>query len=288
MVDGGPEFDNNALHNMCEERNIELRIVPAYSPWINGLVEGMNGKLLGRLKRMCSPDLGEDDYEKMAIGDIPASWPDHLEAAVKALNNRIIPHLKFSPKELLLGLVINTSRTPEDIATTEPTTDDVALQMAYVNQQRTDGYAQIIDHAYKRKAAFDRIVLSRAPKEVIFKSGQLVQVYRSDLDYTFKSIRKMEPKWSAPRRVTSRDRNSYKLETLEGLPIGGRFTARRLRRFLPRRGTALHEAQAKIEEERGDKEAKGDLPTTNEQNTTPSTAEVDYNGDSEWEDIPAD
>jgi hypothetical protein len=54
MVDGGPEFDNNAVCNACATRNVELRVVPGYSPWINGLVEGMNAKLLGRLKRLCA------------------------------------------------------------------------------------------------------------------------------------------------------------------------------------------------------------------------------------------
>jgi hypothetical protein len=255
MVDGGPEFDNHTVRDACTARNVELRIVPGYSPWINGLVEGTNKILLGRLKRLCAPDLGEDELNTT---DVPASWPDHLEAAVEAINNRILPHLKFSPTELLLGLVVNTGRTPTAQTEEEVSTDDVGIQMAYVEQQRMDGYDQIHSHADKRKLAFDRRLLSRAPKEVIFKAGQLVQVYRSDLDFTYKTERKMEPKWSAPRRVTSRDRNSYKLETLEGLPIGNRFAARRLRRFIPRSGTALHEVQAAVEELWGDREAEED------------------------------
>ncbi|GLB38087.1 putative retrotransposable element Tf2 155 kDa protein type 1-like [Lyophyllum shimeji] len=257
MVDGGSEFDNNVVREACAARGTELRVVPAYSPWINGLVENANGKLLGRLKRMCAPDLGEDEYERMK--DVPETWPDHLDAAVEYLNNRILPHLKFSPNELLLGLVINTNRTPHDIATHEPTATDIAVQMAYMDQQRVDGYASIVDHAQERKAKFDRKVMGRAPKEVVFKAGQLVQVYRNDLDYTFKVERKMEPKWSAPRRVTSRDRNSYSLETLEGLPIGGRFSSRRLRRFIPRNRTQLQEAQEAVEGERAEDEREADL-----------------------------
>ncbi|KAF7373139.1 p-loop containing nucleoside triphosphate hydrolase protein [Mycena sanguinolenta] len=108
---------------------------------------------------------------------------------------------------------------------------------------------KIVDHAQKRKAAFDKNILAKAPREVILKSGWLVQIYRSDLDYTFRTERKTEPKWSAPRRVVSRNRNSYKLETLEGLPIKGWFSSRRLRRFIPRTGTSLAEAQQAIEEE---------------------------------------
>src|SRR4051812_33034948 len=138
MVDGGPKFDNNAVHKMCTSCNIELRIIPGYSPWINGLVEGMNAKLLGRLKQLCSPNLGKDEYNAM---DVPASWPDHLEAAIKAINNGILSNLKFSPNELLLGLVINTDHTPPNCTEDKVSAEDVDIQMAYVDQQCIDGYA---------------------------------------------------------------------------------------------------------------------------------------------------
>jgi len=256
MTDGGPEFNNKELKEACSMRGTALEIVAAYSPWINGLIEGMNGKLLGRLKRMCAPDLGEDEYDKL---DIPTNWPDHLDAAIRFLNNRILPDLKFSPNELLLGLVINTRQTPIEEATTRPPTpEEVDVQMAYVAQHRLDGYAEIIEHANRRKLAFDKNVLATAPREVIFRAGDLVQVYRSDLDYTFKTERKMEPKFSAPRRVISRQRNSYKLETLEGLPISGRFSSRRLRLFIPRQGTELEAVQLAVEREWRRKEDESD------------------------------
>lgn len=51
--------------------------------WINGLVEGTNKILLHVLKRLCAPN--------------------HLDDAITALNHRILPALKFSPKELLSG-----------------------------------------------------------------------------------------------------------------------------------------------------------------------------------------
>jgi len=209
-----------------------------------------------------SPTLGEDEYDKM---DIPTNWPDHLDAAIRSLNNRILPNLKFSPNELLLGLVVNTRPTPINVASTgPPTPEEVDVQMAYVDQHRFDGYAEITDHASRRKAAFDKKVLSTAPREVIFRAGDLVQVYCSDLDYTFKSERKMEPKFLAPRRIVSRQRNSYKLETLEGLPISGRFSSRRLRLFIPRQGTDLEAAQAAVEKKWRRKEDEADKIPTDE------------------------
>jgi hypothetical protein len=78
MCDGGPEFDNWKLRKLCEESGVELHIVPKYSPWVNGLLEGMNSKLLGRLKRLCAPGLGENDYDKMQWEDLPENCPSTL------------------------------------------------------------------------------------------------------------------------------------------------------------------------------------------------------------------
>lgn len=75
--------------------------------------------------------------------------------------------------------------------------------------------------------------MARVPREVVFRGRQYVQVYRSDFDYTFLAIWELEPKWSAARRVISRTKNSY-LEMLEVLPIRGRFSSRRLHRFILR------------------------------------------------------
>ncbi|KAJ3902107.1 hypothetical protein F5879DRAFT_788007, partial [Lentinula edodes] len=74
----------------------------------------------------------------------------------------------------------------------------VLVQTAYVEQQQFDGYDVFVHHAVKRKTIFDRRVLKKEGKEVIFDKGDLVQVYRSDLDYTFKTIKKIIPKWSRP------------------------------------------------------------------------------------------
>jgi hypothetical protein len=132
MVNGGPEFDNNAVCEACAAHNVELQSVPGYSPWINGLTEGINMKLLGRLKRLCSPDLGEDKCNAM---DLPTLWPDHLKEAIEFLNNSILPNLKFSPNEPPPSIVINTKHTPMVQTEVEASPDEVKVQMAYVEQQ---------------------------------------------------------------------------------------------------------------------------------------------------------
>ncbi|KAI0363824.1 hypothetical protein BV20DRAFT_910534, partial [Pilatotrama ljubarskyi] len=84
------------------------------------------------------------------------------------------------------------------------TEEDATTHIAYVAQQHLDGYDEAVRHAIKRKTVFDRRVLASQPGEVVFEKGALVQIYRSDLDYTFKTSRKLLPKWSPPHRVVRR------------------------------------------------------------------------------------
>jgi len=198
MTDGGKHFNNEAVRKFCAKWNCNTHVIAAYSPWVNGLVEGANKILLHVLKRLCAPDLGEDSHKALSWDELPLNWPDHLDDAIIALNHRILPALKFSPKELLLGQVINTPRTDLSNSTSAIRTSDVSTQMAYVAQQQLDGYDAAVRHAIKRKAAFDKRVLERTPGEVIFHKGQLVQFYRSNLDYTFEAKRKLLQMVSTP------------------------------------------------------------------------------------------
>ncbi|KIK35306.1 hypothetical protein CY34DRAFT_26647 [Suillus luteus UH-Slu-Lm8-n1] len=237
MTDGGKHFDNEEVKTWCEKYNTKRYVTPAYAPWVNGLVEGTNKLLLGRLKYMCAPHLGEDNIEDVSPESIPSHWSDHFDLTIEHLNTRILPSFKFLLKELLLGLVINTPCTPLEETTNQPSLDDVHVHSAYVSQQRTDALANAVAHAVKRKAAFDRKVISGPQGEVVFEPGQLVQIYASDIDNNFKSSHKIIPRWSAPHRIVSKHTNSYTLETLEGFPIGGWYHARRLQHFLPWTGT---------------------------------------------------
>ena len=109
----------------------------------------------------------------------------------------------------------------------------------------------------------------------------MVQVYWNNLDYTFSTV--LEPKWSAPWQVINRTKNSYRIETLEGLPINGRFSSQRLRQFIPRGETSLAKAQEIIEQElewrrREDAEDKIETkegPTHHHDNTEPGDSTKD-------------
>lgn len=239
MADGGSHFDCAEVKEFCNKNGTKLHIVAAYAPWLNGLLEGSNGIVLNALKRVCAPGLGEDDYARMEKEDIPNNWPDHLDEVINNLNNCILPSLKYSPNELLLGLRVNSDPigNPDDIL--PPTADDVAIHLALAEQQHLDGYSAIVDHAAKRKDKFDSKLKQRAPREVVWQKGDLVQVHASEWNRKLASLRKLIPMWSIPHRIAGRQLNSYTLETLDGLPLDGVFHSRRLRTFEPRDGTKL-------------------------------------------------
>ena len=109
------------------------------------------------------------------------TWSDHFQEAIHILNWRILPALKFSPKELMLGLVVNTANTPLETSASILTPSDIDKHLTYAAQQRLDGYAGAIHHVIRRKATFDRKVMKSRAGVTMFKKGQLVQVYHSDL-----------------------------------------------------------------------------------------------------------
>ncbi|KIJ14145.1 hypothetical protein PAXINDRAFT_156255 [Paxillus involutus ATCC 200175] len=150
---------------------------------------------------------------------------------------------EFSPKELLLGLVVNTPRMPTSRLSEPALPTETNVHTAYVAQQRLDAADHTVAHALKCKAIFDRRVHRSKAREVLFSPGQLVQVYANELDSTFKTSRKIIPQWSAPRRIATRRGNSYTLATLEGFPIPGFFHAHRLRHFYPRTNSLLADAE---------------------------------------------
>ena len=103
MTDGGSHFKNSAVDKFCTDNNVQHIVTPAYAPWVNGLVESTNNLLLSRLKRICTPDLDEEPGQ-VDPNSIPWNWPEHLDKAVCAINDRIIPSLNASPREILFGM----------------------------------------------------------------------------------------------------------------------------------------------------------------------------------------
>ena len=50
MTDGGSHFKNDMVDDFCIDNKIQHIVTPAYTPWVNSLVESTNNLLLSRLK----------------------------------------------------------------------------------------------------------------------------------------------------------------------------------------------------------------------------------------------
>ena len=235
MADGGSHFVNKEVEAYCKKKGIKHITTPSYAPYINGLCEGANTILLQRLQRLCAPDI-DDDESLAEPSKTPYNWPDHLEDAVRAMNDRVMPALLASPRELLFGMKLNSPfeapRDDEDIART--TAEETTMNFRLSEILRDNTHLRSLVEADQRAAAFnDRV------HPVTFALSDLVQVYKSKMDQSFETINKIAPKWTGPRIITGKSLDSYTLCTLTGTELQGKFHARRLKRFIPRRGSDL-------------------------------------------------
>jgi len=235
MADGGSHFRNNAVDAFCSSRGVKHITTASYSPWINGLIEGSNKILLNILKRLCAPDHDTNDGDTKPE-DIPKNWPEHLDEAIRQMNDRILIHLNTTPRELLFGRTFR----PEDAADApnpEPTTPgDVDIHFALADSLRWNAHLRSLQRTERQKASFDYNA-----KIVEFRIGDIVQWYDSPADDNHKSINKLAPRWSAPAQIYACFLNSFSLCDLHGIPLknSDHIHSRRLRHYIPLRGTAL-------------------------------------------------
>lgn len=188
MADGGSHFDNEAVSAYCAEHSITHITTPAYAPWVNGLVESSNKLILGRLKHLCSPDL-DADPEDVDPASIPRNWPDHLDEAIRSINDHIIPTLNAMPREILFGMQFTPNTSSDTASAPTPTTpDDVNTHFVLTNSLRSNTYLCTTIESNRHKEIFDSN--TRVPD---LKIGDLVQMYDSKADFTYATINKMTP-----------------------------------------------------------------------------------------------
>uniref|UniRef100_A0A0W0FET2 Uncharacterized protein n=1 Tax=Moniliophthora roreri TaxID=221103 RepID=A0A0W0FET2_MONRR len=165
------------------------------------LIEGTSKLLLHVLKQLVALELKEDseEFKEMIWTSLPNTQPDHLNTAIHALNTCQLTNFSFSPKELLFGMVVNTKKTLLKEAAPILKEMDVTTHMAYIAQQQLDGYDWMVQHTIRHKNTFDKRVIWESGKEIVFEAGDLVQVYRSNMDHTFKT-KKTDSKVVSPKK----------------------------------------------------------------------------------------
>jgi hypothetical protein len=134
--------------------------------------------------------------------------------------------LKYSPNELMLGLIVNShsAKNPGNIG--PPIEEEINIHMALVEQQHLDGYLSTVEYATRHKATFDAKPQKCTPRIVVFQLGNSVQVHEIKLVRTFTDIKKLIPMWSIPHCIAMCQVNSYTLETLAGLLLAGVYNSR--------------------------------------------------------------
>ena len=168
---------------------------------------------------MCTLNLDETEETGTGPGPTLEKWPDHLEEAIRAMNDRILPAVGLTPRELLWGRR-ETAQERKDEETTARTETDIEHHLILADLLRSQGYTDTLTEAANRKRWFDGKV-----RPVTFVTGDLVQVYNLKLDMTFESRAKLLPQWSSPRKVTEKHLNSYTLCTQDSRELPGTFHA---------------------------------------------------------------
>ena len=129
--------------------------------------------LLGRLKHLCAPnhDTTEDTTSRTDPKPVPESWPEHIDEAIRQINDRILPALNATPRELLFGLPFRPDQTiPLFPLPTSPLDTHTNFTLAEVF--RANAHLLSLEDAERRKTSFD----TNSPI-VKFHIGNLVQVY---------------------------------------------------------------------------------------------------------------
>ena len=96
LVDEGPEFHNKELTEECTKRGTKLEIFPSCSPASLG-VRTQSSWIVWSACGHGSWDLGED---KWCTVDLLESRPEHLEAAIRYINDWVLPNRSYSPNDL--------------------------------------------------------------------------------------------------------------------------------------------------------------------------------------------
>jgi hypothetical protein len=152
------------------------------------------------------------------------------------MNNRILPALAFTPRELLWGMR-ERKETEKEESIKESMSTDTEQHFVCSKIVHTQGYSWALEEAVKRKNRFANRV-----HPVEFTLGDLVEVYTSKLNTLHKTKNKIIPQWSPLQFITNKLLNSYTLVRLDGTELPGTTHARRLRHYIARANGPVDQA----------------------------------------------
>lgn len=108
-VDNGSHFINSRVKTFFIRRNSEIEERPTLSSKSTGKIESAN-RFLQDAMRKSTPNSQSHESSQECTGDIRNDWDLVLRNSTHQLNSRIIPHLRYSPTEILFGLSKEVTR----------------------------------------------------------------------------------------------------------------------------------------------------------------------------------
>ena len=186
-IDRGQHFDNDRLRLFLKELHIGFELSPSGSSKSTGMVEKGN------------------DILQLILRKSREEWDLTLPPAIKNLNARVIPHLRFSPLEILFGIPFFplASQSFSQI----PPNRFAELHDALTDRARSAAAVAsfVVERAQRREKAHElsnkrkdqeerRYNLGRAIDKPLV-GGDLVMLHQ-------KSPGKLEPRWRGPFRVS--------------------------------------------------------------------------------------
>ena len=203
LPDRGIHFVNEMLDSLCIQLEVKHRLSTAYYPQTNGLVERFNRILCETLAKFASTN--KDDWDLY----IPSAL---FAYRVKKHNTtRHEPFYLMYGREATLPIEFSVPTLQAKLPDSDPQKDLLARIQSLTGKVIEDRLVtqDVIHQAQqKTKQQYDANV-----KEVQFKIGDLVLLYRSEL----KGKQKLEDRWKGPYFVHEVLGNGvYKLRTQNG------------------------------------------------------------------------
>jgi hypothetical protein len=174
----------------------------SYHPQGNGKCEHFNGDLTTLLAKRVL-----DSQDRLS------KWNDHLEGAVFDYNNHVNRMTGVSPYQYVFG---QKPRFPTDPIReyTEDELQDLRVACAeVVVELRT--HALSLHQDERRKEV--ELMEEKYSEPISYAPGDLVWLWRKELESTYATSKKLEESWSGPYRIVKRTGpGTYKLSSIDG------------------------------------------------------------------------
>ena len=180
LLDNGGEFNNELLHELCEQLNISVKSTAAEASWSNSIVERHNavlGKMINKLLL--------DNYSQYPI-DVIVSW------AVSA-KNALCTSYGFSPNQLVFGKNLNL---PSNLINLPPAMEDVSetdIIVKHLNAWHAAIKAFIVAES-NEKLRRSLKAKNQVATEITYEAGDIVYYKRKDSN-----------RWKGPGKVIGKE-----------------------------------------------------------------------------------